>query len=83
MESSTRNYGDVKKAAFATCRIPDGYFGASAEVLVSMVGNIVMFVADHGYFRAPLPPVEDKIEALWLLEHHPGAKNFTDIKTMN
>ena len=82
MESTARNYKEVKESAFATCRIPDGYFGDTAEVLVSVVGNVVMFVADHGYFRAPLPLVQNKEEAVWLLTHHPDAKNVTEIKTI-
>lgn len=73
-------YDEVKKTVFAKCTIPNGYFGETQVVGVALIGERTVFVADCGYFRAPIGEVASKEEALWMLGHHPAAKNITNIK---
>jgi len=75
-------YDEVKKNVFATCNIPDGYFGDRATVGVAMIKSRVVFVGDCGYFQAPILNAIDQEEALWLLNNHPSAKNIKRIVTV-
>ena len=77
-----KKYDEVKKTVFATCDIPDGYAGKIAHVGVALIENMVVFVADCGYFRASIPPVLSHDEALYLLNHHPHAKHVKNIKSV-
>ncbi len=68
------NYTTAKQNIFAEATIPDGYFEKTARVDVSLVDGRVIYVTDHGCFGAGLPTVQDKSEALWLLNHHPSSR---------
>jgi hypothetical protein len=47
---------------------------------IALSDNITVLVTDDGYFRAPIPPVVDEEDALWLLRNHPSAKDVKSIR---
>jgi hypothetical protein len=73
-------YLEMTKNVIGTCNIPDGYFGKREDVLIALANNKVYFISLHGFFRAPIPPVIDKAEAIWTLKHHPNARHIKNIK---
>lgn len=70
------NYEDVKAKVFIHGTIPDGYFGKRVGVGFALVGHSILTVAECGYFQSGLPKAIDEDEALWLLKHHPTARNI-------
>jgi hypothetical protein len=72
-------YETAKEKAFACGYVPDGYFGdkAIADFYFHPENGHTYCVAKCGFFDSGLPPAIDEAEALWLLEHHPLARNIT------
>jgi len=58
----------------------NGFFGDREPVRFALYNQHVYTVTPMGYFNPGLPPVVDAREALWILEHHPAARPYTDIR---
>ena len=69
-------YEKQKAEYFATATIPDGYFGSTDSVSLSLMDGIILCVSQYGFFRSPLPDAVDVNEAIWLLENHPSSHGY-------
>lgn len=64
---------------FAFGTVPDGYFSDRAKVgfHFDKESGKVIVVTGNGCFNSGLPPVTSIQEALWIIAHHPTARDIT------
>ena len=75
------NYQQAKANVYGYCTIPCGYFGNTETVGIAFdpESGKTLFVADYGYFNAPIPPAVDVAESKWLMTHHPSANHCNNV----
>jgi len=70
------DYNEIKTKCFAVGQAHDGYNGHTARVRFALVGRKIVTVWKGGCFNAGLPDVLTKDEGIWILNHHPSARQY-------